>query len=55
MTRDELLSLLKAMADDCGINPDRTHTRAEVALLAYIADPEITAAWKEAAEFWWYA
>lgn len=53
MTKQEVLAQLgKDRGDE-----ERDHAEAEKALLAYLNDPEIAAAWEEAKDVqnWWYA
>lgn len=55
MTRDELLALLRSQneRDQPGGDPEEWHGTADGALLAYIADPEITEAFAQIMK--WYA
>lgn len=52
-------SLLQLLADYVkpmnGMGEDRTHRKAEDLLLAVLADPEISKAWRKARKRWWYA
>ncbi len=51
MTRDELLEKLKSLETD---SPDEfSHVEADLALLDFINDPEITEAYHDIAK--WYA
>lgn len=50
MTRDELLTLLKGLD---GSDPEEEHVQADYALLEFIDDPEITAAFTALTR--WYA
>lgn len=51
MTRDELLKNLKALAYP-GADPEIVHSSADHFLIAFIADPEIEAAY-EAVDKWY--
>lgn len=55
MTKEELIAVLKDIADHHGYDPEASHVDGERALLKFVNDPEITAAWKAAEKFWWYA
>lgn len=55
MSKDELLTILRRIADEAGGDPEGSHTEGEKALLAFVNDPEITEAWNDASQFWWYA
>jgi hypothetical protein len=51
VSRDELLAVLRSMAD--GGDEEINHGRADDALLEFIGDPEVTAAFRAIAK--WYA
>lgn len=53
MTREEFFRQFAKICEDEG--PRRSHERAEELLLAYLDDPDITAAWEEEMDTWWYA
>jgi hypothetical protein len=53
--KEELLSVLRRISDEEGGDPEASHGEAEKALLKFINDPEISAAWDDAAQFFWYA
>lgn len=55
MTKPELITLLREIADKEGGDNEASHGDADKALIAYINDPEIEAAWNDAAQFFWYA
>jgi len=55
MTKPEIIAFLKDIADHSGYDPEGSHRNAEKELLAFLDDPEITEAWNDAVEFWWYA
>lgn len=52
MTKEALIELLLGMN---GGDPQAEHFSADAALIAYIDDPDIARAWKEASETFWYA
>ena len=52
MTRTELLTLLRGLEGDTG-DLEPVHMEADDALIAYINDPEITAAYNAIGK--WYA
>lgn len=55
MTKPELIAILTKIADEYGGDQEASHGVGEDALLAYVNDPEIKAAWDDAKQFWWYA
>ena len=55
MSKPELIAILQKIADENGGDQEASHGLGEKALLEFVNDPEITAAWKDAAQFWWYA
>jgi hypothetical protein len=55
MDKEQLLALLNRIAAERGGDSEASHGEAEKALLDYIGDGEISAAWNKAAEFFWYA
>ena len=52
MTKAELLELLRSMAGDSP-DPEESHMQADDALIEFINDPEIAAAYNEITK--WYA
>lgn len=51
-TRDRLLKLLR---DFQGADASGTHIEAEELLLKLLDDKEVTEAWEDAMDLWWYA
>jgi len=51
--RAALLAFLTS--NEQGAKPNQDHQRAEQMLLDLVGDEEITAAWDEASDLWWYA
>lgn len=49
--RKALLDFLNSEGGD----PEADHSRAEKMLLDYLGDEEITEAWKNTPQTWWYA
>lgn len=52
MTRQDLLDKLRRLADEAEQDWERAHLEADKALLAFLDDPEISAAY-EAIERWY--
>jgi len=55
LTKPELIAILKKIAEESGGDQEASHGVGEKALLSFVNDPEITEAWKDASQFWWYA
>lgn len=55
MTKPELIEYLEEIANARGGDQEASHAQAEKALLEFVNDTEITAAWQDASSFWWYA
>jgi len=50
--RAELLAFLNSEGSG---DPERDHSKAEKMLLALLDDSEITQAWEDTPQTWWYA